>query len=166
MAFWNAHRTTNRNPRRPSSKFGKPLRLEWLEDRNGPSLFLGYPNVATTDLMPKAEDAPTAPVMYSSPTESSPESNPGNKPPKITNFSASHSNGMWTFSGTVVDETPGGLTVTFGGAIPAMVGRTVTTNANGSFSLTVNLNGDDGEVSAITTDPQGLTSPYAYTTVV
>lgn len=86
--------------------------------------------------------------------------------PTISNFTATRLSGTtYTFSGYVMDESPGGRTVTFGG-LPSLQGQTVTTAANGSFSRTLQLAaGESGTATARTTDCWGLVSPLAQTTV-
>jgi hypothetical protein len=84
--------------------------------------------------------------------------------PVISNFTAVEGNNLsFTFSGTVTDQTPAGLTVNFGG-IPSLAGQSTTVNADGSFSLTVQLQGnglDNGTAWAQTTDWWGLQSNLA-----
>jgi hypothetical protein len=84
-------------------------------------------------------------------------------PPMICNFTAMHLYGnVWSFSGTVADESPAGLTVTFGG-LPSLVGKTATVNANGTFSLTVELlAGEEGTATAQTCDWWGQASNEAW----
>jgi hypothetical protein len=79
--------------------------------------------------------------------------------PVILNFLATRVSGTtWTFTGTISDATPDGDTVTLGG-LPSLVGKTVTSGADGSFSLTVTLQtGEDGFATAVCTDWFGLTS--------
>lgn len=162
MAFWNAHRITGRK----SNGFGGPLRLEYLEDRNGPSLLVGYPDVATTGLMSQKDETPTAPMEYSPPADTEPVvGEPANQPPKVIDFTATLDDGMWTFTGTVSDENPAGLKVTFGGSFAPMNGQTAVTNANGQFTITVPADGSGGRVSAGTADAQGLASNTAYCTI-
>ena len=90
---------------------------------------------------------------------------PANAPPVIENFQAEEiSNGMFMFTGKVIDESPGGLVVRFGGSVMTVNGLTATTQANGSFTLIVQLklDGTDvGLVTAQTTDAQGLDSNVA-----
>ncbi|AWM40695.1 hypothetical protein GobsT_07710 [Gemmata obscuriglobus] len=81
---------------------------------------------------------------------------PVNKAPEIVDFeSAEIGNGHFLITGRVVDETPGGRTVTFGGAVAQLTGRTVVTDEDGTFSITVRIKTDGtegGTVSAVTTD--------------
>jgi hypothetical protein len=85
-------------------------------------------------------------------------------PPVISNFAAvGGANQMYTFSGTVTDQTPAGLVIAFGG-IPSLANKTTTVNADGSFSLTVQLQcdgTDNGFASAQTTNWWGLQSNVA-----
>jgi hypothetical protein len=72
--------------------------------------------------------------------------------------------GICTFSGQVTDETPGGLTIRFGGEPDSLQGVTAVTDSTGAFSKTVQLqtNGTDtGNAEVQTTDPQGLDSNIA-----
>lgn len=90
--------------------------------------------------------------------------------PVITNFHATAGLlGSYTFSGIVTDESPNGLVVTFGGNPVSVTGKTAMVNADGSFSLTVTLNGlstDNGTVTAQTADWWGLQSNIATCTVM
>jgi streptogramin lyase len=79
--------------------------------------------------------------------------------PVITNFAATaEGSNIWTFSGTVTDQTPAGMVVTFGG-LPSLVGQTAIVQANGTFELTVSLQaGEEGTATAQTIDAWGLVS--------
>jgi hypothetical protein len=81
--------------------------------------------------------------------------------PVIVNFSDYEiGNGLVLLKGQVVDQNPGGLVVTFGG-IASANGLTVVTNADGTFSDTVQLllDGTDvGFLTATTVDSQSLVS--------
>ena len=83
-------------------------------------------------------------------------------PPVITNFMATAGQGgVWTFTGTVTDESPAGLVVTFGG-LPSLANQTATVQSNGSFELSVVLQaGEEGTATAVTTDWWGLMSNEA-----
>jgi hypothetical protein len=83
-------------------------------------------------------------------------------PPVISNFQASEgTNNIWTFTGTVTDESPAGLTVTLGG-LTSLQGKSGTVDATGHFSISVQLkSGDNGLATAVTTDWWGLTSNTA-----
>jgi hypothetical protein len=81
----------------------------------------------------------------------------GNAAPTTTITATHGTGGNWTFSGTVTDEAPAGLTVTLAGP-GAIQGRTATAQANGTWSVTVNLRaGVQGTVTATVTDWYGLT---------
>jgi hypothetical protein len=84
-----------------------------------------------------------------------------NLPPAITNFAEVElGNGLFLISGTVVDEHPGGMVVTFGGDTSAS-GQSVTTNSDGSFSRTVQLRVDGtdcGYLTATTVDDHNQVS--------
>jgi hypothetical protein len=83
-------------------------------------------------------------------------------PPRIVDFAAVQvSGGLYTFSGRVLDESPAGLTVTFGGSPLTMNGVTITTESNGFFSVTKTLQrdgSDTGAVTALTRDVGGQQS--------
>lgn len=87
-----------------------------------------------------------------------------NKPPVIYITSVvRNAGGTVTISGYVQDENPATLTVSFGsGQIAAINGQSVTTNASGAYSITIDPNGETGEFSAQTTDREGLESNVAY----
>ncbi len=130
----------------PPGRFRARLRLEALEGRDQPS--------SLTDFGSANDPPPLAPLVLAV-----------NAAPQIVDFTAEQvGNGLFVFSGRVIDEAPGGLVVTFGGGVPSVSGLTAMTDANGMFSLTVRLqtNGTDtGTVSAITVDAQGLSSNEA-----
>jgi len=80
----------------------------------------------------------------------------GNAAPTTT-LSAVKSGAQWTFSGTVADEAPAGLTVVLSGA-PGINGRTATVAANGTWSITVTLLSQVQAIAtAKVTDWYGLT---------
>jgi hypothetical protein len=86
-----------------------------------------------------------------------------NYPPVISNFTASETGTTWIFAGNVTDpdEPVGGFIVTFGG-LPSVNGKTTTVQANGAFSLGVQLGANEnGGVSAQTVDAGGLKSNLA-----
>ncbi len=156
---------------RPAPRRPVPLGLEALERRDCPSV-AGQPgeqlwlllNTSTGHSVTTASTAAARSTTVHVKTAESP-----NQPPVIRNFGgAEGTSPQFTFSGVVSDTSPAGLTVTFGG-IPSLVGKTATTNADGSFSLTVSLNtngSDNGTAWAQTTDWNGLTSTEATTSVV
>lgn len=88
-----------------------------------------------------------------------------NAAPRIINFVAVETGaGMWTFTGEVVDEAPGGLTITFGGVPVSLQGKTTTTDASGHFAVAfeMNMDGtDDGLATAQTVDSAGQVSNVA-----
>ena len=73
--------------------------------------------------------------------------------PMIVGFAAECLQGRtWRFSGVVRDEAPAGLIVQFGG-LPSLVGKTAVVQADGSFSLVVELaEGETGAATASVTD--------------
>lgn len=89
---------------------------------------------------------------------------PANLPPEIVNFTATRvGTGLYLIEGRVVDENPGGLTITLGGSTSA-AGETTTTLENGTFSLVVLLRTDGtdvGFITATTVDDHNLTSNEA-----
>jgi hypothetical protein len=61
-------------------------------------------------------------------------------PPVISNFTAtSNGRNIWTFGGTVSAQYAPGLVVTFSGGPAAINGQTAVVQANGTFSLTVQI---------------------------
>lgn len=86
--------------------------------------------------------------------------------PQIVDFAAQETMpGLFLFSGRVIDESPGGLIVTFGGGPASMQGQSVEVESDGTFALLVQLltNGDDsGTVEATTVDDVQQTSNTAY----
>jgi hypothetical protein len=104
------------------------------------------------------------PLLVSSPPVADSRIIP-NSPPQIVNFTAEQiGNGLFVFTGHVIDESPAGLTVTFGGGVPTIAGQTTLTDANGDFSYTIRLKTDgtdSGTVSAATVDPLGAPSNVA-----
>ena len=109
---------------------------------------LGTVQASTTDLWGQGSNVAQVTVSAS--------------PPSITGFSATYiGNNTWTFSGTVTDQTPAGLSVQLGG-VSGVAGQTATVAADGSFSVTVQLaSGVSGTATAQTTDWWGLQSNVA-----
>jgi len=132
------HRTTTRRVASPRRAF---LRLESLDSRDLPDgTPFGDPVIGVSEL-----GAP-----------------PTNLPPTIVNFEKEEiANGLFLITGTVVDDgAVGGLTVTFSGGTSA-TGTTITTNSDGTFSLTIQLRvdgTDSGFLTATTVDLGGLVS--------
>ena len=79
--------------------------------------------------------------------------------PVITSFEVIQGpNGNWTFQGTVADECPAGIVVTFGGNAQ-VIGLRATVDQNGNFSATFYLpNLTSGFVNAQCSDVWGLVS--------
>jgi hypothetical protein len=106
----------------------------------------------------EGRDQPSAPAFG---TMAVPVAPPTNQAPQIVNFSCQQiGSGLFLITGRVVDENPGGLPVTLGGTTSA-AGQTATTQADGTFSLTVQLRVDGtdcGWITATTVDAQGLRS--------
>jgi len=142
--------------RAPATRAGRrsrvALRLESLDCRDNPTAdpVLGL-----------------GPISAGGPISTTSDQLPGttNRPPQIVDFAAgSIGDGWWVISGRVIDEHPGGLTVTFGGDVATTYGETTTTDANGNFCLLVCLNAngtDTGLLSAITHDDAGQSSNLA-----
>lgn len=88
-----------------------------------------------------------------------------NAAPEIVDFKSEQiANGLFLITGKVIDEAPGGLTVTFGGATSAS--GTAVTHADGTFSWLAQLRTDgtdSGFLVATTVDAQGLESDEAMT---
>jgi len=91
---------------------------------------------------------------------------PLHQPPWIIDFTGVEDGpNEWTFQGRVIGGNVAGLVVQFGG-IPSLEGQTATTDANGWFQITVQLNsGEHGTATAQTTDQWGQTSNTARTPV-
>jgi hypothetical protein len=79
--------------------------------------------------------------------------------PTITLEAEEVENGLYHFTGQVTAAQPGGLTVTFQGISP-LNGYTVVTNADGSFSFTIQVQ-SSGTVAASTSDGMGRKSNTA-----
>jgi hypothetical protein len=79
--------------------------------------------------------------------------------PVISNFTAVNVGlHQWTISGTVTDATAAGITVYLGG-LSELQNQTVTTDANGNFSITITVQpGESGTIWAQCTDWFGLQS--------
>ena len=136
--------------RRPTARPGRSrgrivLRLEGFEGRDQPSVFGG------------TDDPPISTLGVYGDVK-------GNQAPEIEVYCEEIAIGLWRVYGQVADESPGGLTVRFGG-IPSAQGLSTITQSDGSFSmlLYVQTNGTDvGVVTAQTTDAQGLDSNIDY----
>lgn len=103
-------------------------------------------------------------VTFGSPSPAS-TTPPANVAPQIVEFTATEvGNGLYVITGRVIDENPGGLTIHFAGDVGSLSGKTVITNADGTFSLTAQLKTDGTDIGwllATTTDAQGLRSNEA-----
>jgi len=78
-----------------------------------------------------------------------------NDAPTISVSAVGGPNNTWTFSGSVGDEAPVGLTVTLAGPT-GVQGATATVAADGSWSVTLSLpEGSSGNVTATVTDWYG-----------
>jgi hypothetical protein len=86
--------------------------------------------------------------------------------PSISNFYANHQSGTtWVLAGSVMAQSVEGLTVTFVG-LQSVQNVTATTNADGTFSVTVTLQaGEGGVVGANCTDWFGLKATQVNTGV-
>jgi hypothetical protein len=124
---------------------------------------LGFDVLESRDC-PSAWDVPLASWYQSGPLHAQP---PGtevgitNAAPQIVGFTATPlGGGVYCFTGQVVDEFPGGLTVVFAG-VPTLDGVEVVTGADGTFTLTIQLQTDGtdaGDVSVSTVDNIGQPS--------
>jgi hypothetical protein len=124
------------------------LVLETLEQRDCPSgsdlsSLLAIPDSSSVVVQAQGDGAPT------------------NQAPSITLNIAYGSQRMVTLSGQVTDENPGGLTVTFTGAVEG----SVVTNPDGTFSIELEASAL-GTVEATTIDGGGLWSNTATAEVV
>lgn len=186
--MWSLRRTARPRATRPSAR----LRLEALDLRLPPSSLLDLSEDDPTLTPPPGTDAPTQVAAPTDPGQTSapgavpldatepatgdspppepapppPLLVPANAPPRVINFQGVEVvGGLWRFTGDVIDESPGGLTVRFGGEPVSLQGVTTTTDANGHFdkSVLVNRDGsDNGLASAQTTDGAGLDSNVAF----
>lgn len=133
----------SKRPARPSQGLRSLLRLEELDARTTPSDGIGDP--------PSEDPAYVVPPVVVA--------------PYIDSFDASEvAHGWYKITGHVSCATPDGLVVRFDG-IPALEGKTATTDENGRFVLVfqVQTNGNDiGTITAQTTGPTGLDSNIAY----
>lgn len=153
--FRSATRPGRVAPPRRARLFAEPL-----EHRDGPAGLTpdwAPPGVGTGSDTPAyvpARFAPPPPVGDPAP----------NVAPKIVDLTAEETGpGQFRVSGRVVDESPAGLTVTFGG-IPGARGKSAVTGSDGRFFvyMTLKTDGTDaGTITAKTKDVQGLDSNTA-----
>jgi hypothetical protein len=155
-------------PERPAPGLRTRLSVQALDDRSAPSSLLA------TEGDRQAEAAWDEAAAYLSasgggaysmvPVGGVGDKTPTNMPPVIVDFTVVRlDTGEYEFTGRVIDEAPGGLTVTFGG-VPSAAGRTATTASDGTFTLTLALQTDGtdmGTVTAVTRDAVGLWSNVA-----
>jgi hypothetical protein len=155
-------------PERPAAGFRTHLSVLALEDRANPSSLWS----ALDDW--QNESAWVAAVAVASASGGSTYSLlddligkitlPIDLPPIIVDFQVVRVDaGRYELTGRVFDESPGGLVVTFGG-VPSAEGQTATTNADGTFSLTLSMQTDGtdmGIVTAVTQDAAGQSSNVA-----
>jgi hypothetical protein len=124
------------------------LHLEILEGRDHPS------SLAAPELL---LEQPPAYAAYAAET--------ADQAPKIVDFTAEEvGNGLYIFTGRVIDEAPAGMTVTFGGDVPTMMGQTAGVQSDGTFTLIIRLRTDGtdvGFVTATTVNAQGEVSNEA-----
>ena len=157
-------RQVSRPISRPSAAFSPVrLRLEALDLRLPPSSLLDPPDdlvlappPAATELSCEFDSLPPG-------TEQSSQNflpvQQVNGAPQIINFQGVEVvRGMWRFTGDVIDESPGGLIVTFGGEPVSLQNVAAPTDATGHFDKTVLLRtdgSDTGTATARTVDVQG-----------
>jgi hypothetical protein len=141
------------------------LSLESLDSRSAPSTVIdpvtGAP-VADYVAAPSDGSSSLDPIGTTPPAPPAP---PANQAPQIVNFSGRQDTGnIWVLSGDVLDEAPGGLTITFGGEPISLQGKTVTTDSAGHFELVIALKtdgSDNGVATAETVDKLGAQSNVA-----
>ena len=157
-------------PRLSATRNRARLTLEALDLRLPPSSLLG----TSVDEQVPDPYSPGAPTQ-APPVTTEEEEDEGrfltdgggvpNVAPEIVDFTAVEVvGGLWRFTGDVLDEAPGGLTITFGGEPESLQGESTTTDANGHFDVAILLNtdgSDNGLASAQTTDGGGLASNVA-----
>ena len=135
------------------------LGLELLDDRNAPSSVAGNA-VATADWLTAPKSADWLPAYGGSFDGGTGGQPPANTPPVINGFTVVLLNAsVARYSGTVSDESPGGLTVHLTGAQGCLGdGRTAITDAEGFFQWDgpVRPTVDAGPAYADVSDAQGL----------
>jgi hypothetical protein len=149
-------RSFRHTPRPSPSRLQVRLTFEALDSRLSPSSLVFDPILYS----------PTDPVQSGGvETGSQSVSLTPNAAPRVVNFTAVEIvGGLWRFTGDVIDEAPGGLTITFGGEPDSLQGVTTTTDANGHFDIVLELNtdgSDNGLASAQTVDAGGRASNVA-----
>lgn len=163
----------------PSNRVSRPLtnrrfaRLESLEMRavlTGEIIDdLGTAPAPVVEIAPSLQDSlaaqpmgPAELVVDGSGGGSSfaPGPGPGGPPPNaapvIHDFDYSYDNGVYTFVGTVTDDTdPFGLTINFGGLLD---GKSAIVGEYGEFSFSIELENPNGGATSIVQDLGGLWS--------
>lgn len=159
---------------RPAAGFRTRLSVLALDDRAVPgSLWPSDPTQQPYDTAPIGATVMVSPTSDGSGTDGSGPalgedppgtSKPADAAPMIVNFLATPNGpGWYQLTGQVIDESPGGLVVNFGG-IPSAVGKSVTTNSDGTFSLLLQVQTDGtdtGNITAVTQDAAGHQSNTA-----
>jgi hypothetical protein len=156
---------------RPAAGFRTRLSVLTLDDRAVPgSLWPSDPTQQPYDTAPVGAIVMVSPTSdgggsgYSGPALGEDPSKPADAAPIIVNFRAIPiGSGQYMLTGQVLDESPGGLVVTFGG-VPSAVGKSATTNSDGTFEflLQVQTDGTDtGTITAVTQDAAGHPSNIA-----
>jgi hypothetical protein len=86
-----------------------------------------------------------------------------NQAPQIVDFSVScGAEGFLLITGRILDESPGGMEVWFGG-LSALEGVSVTVDEEGYFSLSIQVDPhEEGTITAITYDAWGVASNEAW----
>jgi hypothetical protein len=139
------------SPASPGPVLRTRLRLESLDARALPSSLTGF-------------DRGDSPLVLAESFAAASRLPPAKTAPQILDFmGVAVSEGWYTFTGRVVSDTsPAGLTVTFGG-IPSLIGQSVTTATDGTFSLYIQLqtNGSDDGTATAQTTANGLLSNLA-----
>lgn len=143
------------------ASFRARLALESLDPRLSPSSLLqtGFSDPTTLSLQEE-----TSPVLIGTPITDVQTA------PVIVDFKAILVVGnLFRFTGSVEDAAPGGLTISFGGEPESLQGKTVTTDANGNFDMSILLKvdgSDTGTASAQTVNAAGQSSNLALTEVI
>src|SRR5687768_7586764 len=124
--FW------SRTPARPRPVLRTRLRLESLDARAVPS-----------DLLGDGDPPQIGDELVGRPA-------PVNVAPRIIDFTGVETSvGWYRFTGQVVDSTTvGGLVISFAG-IPAMNNQTITTAADGTFTITVQVQTDGTDAGEV-----------------
>ena len=151
-------------PRRSATSFRTRLGVEWLDGRNAPSSLVGAGEEPQDTL---AWSASFGPVSDPIPARDihPPLGDPAiNEAPRIENYTVEQIGaGLYKITGRVVDESPAGLVISFGG-VPSAEGQSATVQSDGSFEHVLELKtdgSDSGLLTAVTSDSAGQTSNLA-----